>query len=89
MNQVYGKLLAEAYFQIDKAMQAFYRRVKAGETPGFPRFRPRHAFFTLCYPARFLLAKRAGNARQIEHNRIVLPTSGKSKNKGFLIPQLN
>lgn len=25
--------------RLDKAMQAFFRRVKAGETPGYPRFR--------------------------------------------------
>jgi putative transposase len=48
LNDVYGKLLAEVYFRLDKAMQAFFRRVKAGETPGFPRVRPRHLFFTLC-----------------------------------------
>ncbi|GET41027.1 transposase, IS605 OrfB family protein [Microseira wollei NIES-4236] len=74
LNQVYGKLLAEVYFRIDKAMQAFYRRVKSGETPGFPRFRPRHAFFTLCYPASYL---------KIHNNQITLPTGGKGKNKQF------
>jgi IS605 OrfB family transposase len=51
---VYGKLLAEVYFRLDKAMQAFFRRVQAGEKPGFPRFKPRHQFFTLCYPAMYL-----------------------------------
>ena len=25
--------------RLDKAMQAFFRRVKAGQTPGYPRFR--------------------------------------------------
>ena len=74
LNQVYGKLLAEVYFRIDKAMQAFYQRVKIGETPGFPRFRPRHAFFTLCYPASYL---------KVENNHITLPTGGKGKNKLF------
>jgi putative transposase len=72
LNQVYGKLLAEVYFRIDSSMQAFYRRVHRGETPGFPRFRPRHAFFTLCYPASYL---------KVEHKRIILPTGGKGKNK--------
>ena len=52
LDAVYGKLLAEVYFRLDKAMQAFFRRLQAGETPGFPRVRPRHQFFTLCYPAR-------------------------------------
>jgi IS605 OrfB family transposase len=48
LNAVYGKLLQDVYFRLDAAMQAFFRRVKAGEKPGFPRVRPRHCFFTLC-----------------------------------------
>src|SRR5713226_9688381 len=71
INAVYGKLLAEVYFRLDKAMQAFFRRVKAGEKkPGFPRFKPRHEFFTLCYPAMYL--------NKIEGNTIILPTGGGS-----------
>jgi putative transposase len=67
LRQVYGKLLHEVYFRLDKAMAAFFRRLKAGETPGFPRVRPRHAFFTLCYPAMYV---------KIEGDRLVLPTGG-------------
>ena len=51
---VYGKLLAEVYYRLDGAMQGFFRRVQAGEKPGFPRVKPRHQFFTLCYPATYL-----------------------------------
>src|SRR5260370_35278219 len=68
LRYVYGKLLAEVYFRLDKAMQDFFRRVKAGEKPGFPRFRPRHQFFTLCYPAMYL--------NIIKGNTVVLPTGG-------------
>ena len=57
LDAVYGKLLAEVYFRLDKAMQAFFHRVQAGETPGFPRVRPRHQFFTLCYPAMYVQVK--------------------------------
>jgi putative transposase len=64
---VYGKLLHEVYFRPDKAMNAFFRRVAAGETLGFPRVRPRHAFFTLCYPAMYV---------KVEGNRLYLPTGG-------------
>ena len=64
---VYGKLLAEVYYRLDGAMQAFFRRVKAGETPGFPRFKPRHQFFTLCYPAMYL---------EVQDKTMVLPTGG-------------
>src|SRR6516164_2645105 len=48
---VYGKLLHEVYFRLDRAMSAFFRPVATGETPGFPRVRPRRTFFTLCDPA--------------------------------------
>ena len=68
LQQVYGKLLAEVYFRLDGAMQAFFRRVEAGEKPGFPRLKPRHQFFTLCYPAMYLT--------KVTEQTIVLPTGG-------------
>jgi putative transposase len=64
---VYGKLLAEVYYRLDKAMQGFFRRVAAGEKPGFPRVKPRHQFFTLRYPAMYL---------DIQGDTIMLPTGG-------------
>jgi putative transposase len=67
IDQVYGKLLAEVYFRLDKAMQAFFQRVANGEKPGFPRVRPRHQFFTLCYPAMYV---------KVEGNMVLLPTGG-------------
>src|SRR5215467_5856897 len=72
LNDVYGKLLAEVYFRLDKAMKAFFRRAKAGETPGFPRVRPRHQFFTLCYPAAYL---------RFEGRKLILPTGGREQDK--------
>jgi putative transposase len=67
---VYGKLLHEVYVRLDKAMNAFFRRAQAGETPGFPCVRPRHAFFTLCSPAMY---------GKVEENRLTLPTGGGGK----------
>jgi IS605 OrfB family transposase len=65
---VYGKLLAEVYFRLDKAMQAFFQRLAEGEKkPGFPRAKPRHQFFTLCYPAMYL---------EVQGKTITLPTGG-------------
>src|SRR5215472_10057249 len=72
LNAVYGKLLADVYFRLDAAMQGFFRRVEAGEQPGFPRVRPRHQFFTLCYPAAYLL---------FVGQRLILPTGGKGRTK--------
>ena len=70
LDQVYGKLLAEVYFRLDAAMQGFFRRVKASEIPGFPRVRPRHQFFTLCYPAMYI---------KVEGTTLSLPTGGRGK----------
>ncbi|HEY7340349.1 MAG TPA: transposase [Ktedonobacterales bacterium] len=66
---VYGKLLQEVYFRLDKAIAAFFRRVRAenGEKPGFPRVRPRRCFFTLCYPSMYV---------KVEGSRLYLPTGG-------------
>jgi putative transposase len=75
LNAVYGKLLAEVYFRLDEAMQAFWKRLAAGERPaGFPRVRPRHQFFTLCYPAAYHL---------FEGKQVILPTGGKGHHKRF------
>ena len=75
LKQVYGKLLHEVYFRLDAAMQAFFRRVQEGSTPGFPRVRPRHCFFTLVYPAMYIT---------IEGKTLILPTGGKgAKNKQY------
>ncbi|SRR5579884_41811 len=71
LDAVYGKLLAEVFFRLDKAMQAFFRRVAEGEKkPGFPRVKPRHQFFTLCYPAMYL---------QVQSKTLILPTGGGGK----------
>ena len=79
IDQVYGKLLAEVYFRLDKAMQAFFRRVENGEKPGFPRVRPRHQFFTLCYPAMYV---------KVEGKTVLLPTGGRRGKKNKLCPTI-
>ena len=35
--------------RLDKAFQAFFRRVKHGETPGYPRFKPHQRFNTVTF----------------------------------------
>ena len=35
--------------RLDKAYQAFFRRIKSGEKPGFPRFKGRNRFRTLAW----------------------------------------
>ena len=74
INAVYGKLLQEIFFRLDDAMQAFFRRVKAGETPGFPRYHPRQKFFTLKYPGMYI---------HVQGQQLILPTGGRGKIKRF------
>jgi len=74
LDHVYNKLLQEVFFRLGAAMDAFFKRCKNGEKPGFPRVRPRHNFFTLCYPAMYI---------RIENNAVILPTGGRGKNKPY------
>jgi putative transposase len=74
LNQVYGKLLVKVHFRLDQAIQAFFRRVRAGETPTFPRVRPRHCFFTLCYPTTHIA---------VQGDTLILPTGEKGKKKFY------
>jgi putative transposase len=47
-------LMQDVISRLDRAYQAFFRRVKAGETPGFPRFKGRGRYRTFTF-------KDAGN----------------------------
>jgi putative transposase len=37
--------------RLDKAFKAFFRRVKSGDTPGYPRFKPEGRFRTVEFPS--------------------------------------
>ena len=43
------KTVEDLMRRLDKAYKAFFRRVKTGETPGFPRFKGRYFFNSLGY----------------------------------------
>ena len=47
---VNAQVLQDVVLRVDRAFQAFFRRVKAGETPGYPRFQGRERFNSLTYP---------------------------------------
>ncbi len=42
--------LQETVRRVDRAFQAFFRRVKRGEKPGYPRYKSRKSFVGFCYP---------------------------------------
>jgi putative transposase len=48
--EVYAQVLQDALHRVDKAFAAFFRRVKSGAAPGYPRFRSRRRYDSLTYP---------------------------------------
>lgn len=50
LAQVHSQVLQNVVDRLDKGFQAFFRRCRAGEKPGFPRFRGIHRYNSFCYP---------------------------------------
>lgn len=64
--------LQQTLRRLDKAYQSFFRRVKKGDTPGFPRFKARDRFNTIQY-AIF------GDGCSIKNNKLYLQNIGEIK----------
>jgi len=47
---VHSQVLQDGLKRLDKSFQNFFRRVKQGETPGFPRFKGKDRFHCITYP---------------------------------------
>ncbi len=50
LKKIHSQVLQNIVDRLDKAFQSFFRRCKAGEKPGFPRFRGLHRYDSFCYP---------------------------------------
>jgi putative transposase len=50
LDTVHSQVLQNVAVRIDLAFQAFFRRCKAGEKPGFPRFRGAHRYDSFTFP---------------------------------------
>jgi putative transposase len=49
-NSVHSQVLQDVLKRLDKGFQAFFRRIKQGDKPGYPRFQGRNRFDSFCYP---------------------------------------
>jgi putative transposase len=49
-GEVNSQVLQDVVQRVDRAFQAFFRRVKSGETPGYPRFHGRNRYNSFTYP---------------------------------------
>lgn len=50
IKAVHSQVLQNAQLRVDLAFKAFFRRVKAGQTPGFPRFKGEGRYDSMTYP---------------------------------------
>ncbi|HEY7092926.1 MAG TPA: RNA-guided endonuclease TnpB family protein [Ktedonobacterales bacterium] len=50
LARVQSQVLQNVAVRIDLAFQAFFRRVRTGETPGYPRFRGKGRYTSITYP---------------------------------------
>jgi putative transposase len=50
LADVHSQVLQNVAVRLDLAFQAFFRRVKAGETPGYPRFRGKGRYDSITFP---------------------------------------
>lgn len=58
---VYSNVLQNVPVRIDLAFQAFFRRAKNKENPGYPRFRGKDRYDSICYPQYGNGCKVTGN----------------------------
>jgi putative transposase len=67
---MHSQVLHDVLTRLEKAHQAFFRRGRAGQTPGFPRFQGRNR----CHS---FTSKQFGNGATLDHGRLVLATIGR------------
>jgi len=67
---IHSHVLQDVLARLDKTYQAFFRRVKAGEKAGFPRFQGRNRYHSLTY-------KEYGNGARFDNGFLVLSKIGR------------
>jgi putative transposase len=66
----HSPVLHDVLTRLDRAFQAFFRRVQAGETPGYPRFQGAQRSHSLTY-------KQFGNGATLDKGFLVLSKIGR------------
>jgi putative transposase len=83
LDRVHSQVLQNVAVRIDLAFKAFFRRCRAGENPGYPRFRGAHRYDSFTYPQSGFKIDEQGKlyTSAIGHIKVVLhrPLRGKIK----------
>jgi putative transposase len=69
-GEVHSQVLQDVVLRADRAFQAFFRRVKAGEKPGYPRFQGRNRYNSFTYP-------QYDNGARLDNGFLVLSKLGR------------
>jgi putative transposase len=67
---IHSHVMQDVLARLDKTYQAFFRRVQAGQTPGFPRFQGRNRYHSFTY-------KQYGNGARLDNGCLVLSKIGR------------
>ncbi len=78
LKEVHSQVAQNVAVRVDLAMQAFFRRVKEGETPGYPRFKGRGRYDSITFPQapsgcklmddqRHVYVSKVGNIKIVYH----------------------
>ena len=67
---IHSHVLQDVLARLDKAFQAFFRRIREGQTPGYPRFHGRARYNSLTY-------KEFGNGATLDNGFLVLSKIGR------------
>ena len=70
LREVHSQVLQDVALRLDLAFKAFFRRVKAGDKPGYPRFRGASRYDSFTYPQ---------SGFRLEGNRVFLSKIGHVK----------
>jgi putative transposase len=69
-RDVHSQVLQDVLTRLDRAFQAFFRRVQHGETPGYPRFKSSTRYDSFTY-------KQFGNGATLDNGGLVLSKIGR------------
>jgi putative transposase len=69
LKQAHSQVLQNAMIRVDLAFQSFFRRVKAGNKPGYPRFKGKGRYDSLTYP-------QYGNGVKLDDDNLTISKIG-------------
>jgi putative transposase len=69
-RDIHSQVLQDVLTRLDRAFQAFFRRLKAGEKPGYPRFQGESRYHSFTY-------KQFGNGATLDDGFLVLSKIGR------------